>query len=207
MSYCNWDNTSEANRRYHDVEWGVPLHDDRRQFEFLMMEVMQCGLNWNMMMLKREIFRHCFEGFDYDRIAQYGDADIARILATPGMIRSPRKIAAIIANARCFQTIRREFGSFSKYLWAFSGNKTILYERHSQGRIPVSNGLSTRISQDLRKRGFKFLGPTTVYSHLQACGIINDQDRHSPRYQFINDNFPTMRKRPDAEADVQDFGD
>ena len=126
MSYCNWGDTSEINLRYHDTEWGVPLHDDRRQFEFLMLEVMQCGLNWNMMMLKREIFRQCFDDFNYDRIANYGEEEIIRILKTPGMIRSRRKIEAVIANARCFQAVRAEFGSFCAYLWAYSDGKTIL---------------------------------------------------------------------------------
>ena len=207
MSYCDWDGTSEINRRYHDEEWGVPLHDDRRQFEFLMMEVMQCGLNWNMMMLKREIFCLCFEHFDYERVAKYGESDVERILTTPGMIRSRRKVEAIIANARCFQSIRAEFGSFCDYLWAFSGGKTILYDRHAAGWIPVSNGLSLRISQELRKRGFKYLGATTLYSHLQACGIINDHDQNCPCYARINSANPTVRRRADAEVGVQFFGD
>lgn len=206
MSYCDWDGTSEINRRYHDEEWGVPLHDDRRQFEFLMMEVMQCGLNWNMMMVKREIFRECFEGFDYEHIAKYGESDVERILSTPGMIRSRRKVEAIIANARCFQSIRAEFGSFCDFLWAFSGGKTILYDRHAKGWIPVSNGLSRRISQELRKRGFKYLGATTLYSHLQACGIINDHDQNCPCYARINATNPTVRRRADAEVGVQFFG-
>lgn len=207
MSYCNWGDTSEINLRYHDTEWGVPLHDDRRQFEFLMLEVMQCGLNWNMMMLKREIFRQCFDDFNYDRIANYGEEEIIRILKTPGMIRSRRKVEAVIANARCFQAVRAEFGSFCDYLWAYSGGKTILYDRHARGWIPVSNGLSARLSQDLKKRGFKYLGPTTLYSHLQACGLINDHDRNCPCYARINANNPTIRKRPDAEVGVQYFGD
>ena len=207
MAYCDWDTTSEINIRYHDTEWGVPLHDDKRQFEFLMMEVMQCGLNWNMMMLKREIFRKCFDGFDYDKVAAYGEKDITRILETDGMIRSRRKIEAIISNARCFQSIRAEFGSFCNYLWGFSTGKTILYARHADGWIPVSNGLSARISKDLKKRGFKFLGPTTVYSHLQACGIINDHSKDCPCYAAINAANPTIHKRADAEVGVAYFGD
>ncbi len=206
MSYCDWDGTSEINTRYHDTEWGVPLHDDRRQFEFLMMEVMQCGLNWNMMMEKREIFRKCFDGFDFDRVASYGEEDIQRILGTEGMIRSRRKIEAIISNARCFQSIRAEFGTFSDYIWSFSKGKTILYSRHADGWIPVSNGLSDRIAKDLRKRGFKFLGAVTVYSHLQACGIINDHSRYCPCYAKINAQNPTVHKKADAEVDVGYYG-
>ena len=207
MTYCDWDTSSEINIRYHDTEWGVPLHDDKRQFEFLMMEVMQCGLNWNMMMLKREIFRSCFDGFDFDKVAAYGEDDIVRILETDGMIRSRRKIEAIISNARCFQAIRAEFGSFCNYLWGYSNGKTILYDRHADGWIPVSNGLSSRISKDLKKRGFKFLGPTTVYSHLQACGIINDHSKDCPRYKAINAANPTVRKHPDEEVGVAYYGD
>ena len=205
MAYCNWSGTSELNTLYHDREWGVPLHDDQKQFEFLMMEVMQCGLNWNMMINKREIFRRCFDNFDYDRIAAYTDHDLNRIMNTAGMIKSPRKINAIINNARCFQKIRREFGSFCNYLWAFSDGKTILYDRHGEGYIPASNELSDLISKDLKKRGFKFLGTVTVYSHLQACGIINDHGDDCPRYQYIVNNFPTIRKRRRKEKGVVHF--
>ena len=206
MSYCNWEHTSEANIRYHDEEWGIPVHDDRRQFEHLMMEVMQCGLNWNMMINKREIFRSCFDGFDYDRVAEYGEKDIERILSTEGMIRSRRKIEAVINNARCFKKIREEFGSFEAYLWGYSGGKTILYDKHEEGYIPVSNGLSEKISRDLRKRGFKYVGPVTIYSHLQSSGVINDHDKDCPCYKKINDNYPTVRKRRYLEKDVRYFG-
>ena len=207
MAYCNWDTTSELNKRYHDTEWGVPLHDDRGQFEFLMMEVMQCGLSWDLMIRKREIFRACFDGFDYDKIAAYGEADIARIMDTEGMIRSRRKIEAVIRNARCFQKIREEFGTFSEYLWAYSGGKTILYNRHRDGYIPVSNGLSERISKDLKKRGFSFLGPVTVYSHLQACGIICDHGSDCPCYRRIVENYPTVTKRRYLEKQIGFFGE
>ena len=205
MAYCNWSGTSELNTLYHDREWGVPLHDDQKQFEFLMMEVMQCGLNWNMMINKREIFRRCFDNFDYDQIAAYTDHDLNRIMNTAGMIKSPRKINAIINNARCFQKIRREFGSFCNYLWAFSDGKTILYDRHDEGYIPANNELSDLISKDLKKRGFKFLGTVTVYSHLQACGIINDHGDDCPRYHYICNNFPTIRKRRRKEKGVVHF--
>ena len=129
MSYCDWDTTDELCLRYHDEEWGVPLHDDRGQFEFLSLEVMQCGLNWTMMLHKREVFRACFAGFDYDAVAAFGPDDVERILETPGMIRSRRKVEAIVGNARCFQHVRAEFGSFDAYLWGFSDGKTILCRR------------------------------------------------------------------------------
>ena len=207
MSYCNWENTSEKNIRYHDEEWGIPVYDDKKQFEYLMMEVMQCGLNWNMMINKRDIFRKCFDNFDYDKIALYTAKDIDRIMNTEWMIKSPRKIKAIIHNAKCFQQIRAEFGSFCNYLWRYSDGKTIMYDKHNDGYIPVSNGLSDKISKDLKKRGFKFLGTITVYSHLQACGIINDHDKNCPRYQYIVNHFPTITKRRDAEKSVTYFGD
>ena len=206
MSYCDWENTSELNIKYHDEEWGIPVHDDRTQFEYLMMEVMQCGLNWNMMINKREIFRKCFDNFEYNLIAKYGEKDIERIMNTDGMIKSKRKIEAVINNAKCFQEIRKEFGSFCNYLWGHSENKTILYDKHNDGYIPVSNGLSDKISKDLKKRGFKFLGTITVYSHLQAAGIINDHDKNCPRYEFINSKYPTVKKRRFKEKGVMYFG-
>ena len=206
MAYCNWGNTSELNLKYHDTEWGIPLWDDRGQFEFLMMEVMQCGLNWNMMINKREIFRSCFDNFEYDKIAEYGKDDIDRIMGTEGMIHSVRKIEAVINNARCFQKIREEYGSFSEYLWAYSKGKTILYNKHGDGYIPVSNGLSDAISKDLKKRGFKYLGTVTVYSHLQACGIINDHGSDCPCYKKIVNKYPTVKKNRDKEKSVGYFG-
>ena len=195
MSSCDWGFSFEAMKTYHDTEWGIPLHDDWKQFEFLMMEAMQCGLSWDLMIKKREIFRSCFDGFDFDRIAAYDEADVDRIMNTEGMIRSRRKIEAIINNAKCFQQIRKEYGSFDQWLWSFSGGKTILYIGHEKGSIPVSNGLSDQIARELKKRGFKFLGTVTVYSHLQACGIINDHEKDCPRYKYIVDNYPTVRKR------------
>ena len=195
MSSCDWGFSFEAMKTYHDTEWGIPLHDDQKQFEFLMMEAMQCGLSWDLMIKKREIFRSCFDGFDFDRIAAYDEADVDRIMNTEGMIRSRRKIEAIINNAKCFQQIRKEYGSFDQWLWSFSGGKTILYIGHEKGSIPVSNGLSDQIARELKKRGFKFLGTVTVYSHLQACGIINDHSKDCPCYKYIVENYPTVRKR------------
>lgn len=206
MGYCDWDHTSELNIRYHDTEWGVPLHNDRGQFEFLMMEVMQCGLNWNMMINKRETFRACFDHFDYDKIADYDEQDIDRIMNTPNMIRSRRKIEAVIHNARCFQQIRTEYGTFSDYLWAYSDNRTILYNKHSEGYIPVSNGLSDKISKDLKKRGFKYLGSITIYSHLQACGIINDHAVDCPCRERLIKAYPTIQKRRFKEKNVSFYG-
>ena len=206
MAYCNWDLTSEENKRYHDREWGRPLHDDKAQFEFLSMEVMQCGLSWGLMIKKREIFRQCFDGFDFEKIAGYDEEDIKKIMDTPGMIRSERKIKAIINNARCFIKIRKEQGSFSSFIWDFCGGKTILYNKHEEGFIPASNGLSDALGKELKKRGFKYVGAVTVYSHLQACGIINDHDKSCPCYREINENYPTVKKRRYLEKDVRFYG-
>ena len=174
MNRCPWCLINELEIKYHDEEWGVPVHDDQKQFEYLMMEVMQCGLSWDTVLKKREIFRACFDRFDFDRIAAYSEEDVERIMNTPGMIRSRRKIEAVIGNARVVQQIREEFGSFSDYLWGYTGGKTLLYKEHEMGHVPPSNALSENISRNLKNRGMKYLGPVTVYAHLQACGIIND---------------------------------
>lgn len=206
MSYCSyWDNTSEINKKYHAIEWGVPVFDDRKQFEFLMLEAMQCGLSWNIVINKREIFRECFDNFNYDLVAKYTESDIERIMKTDGMIKSHRKIEAIINNAKCFQKIIEEFGSFCEYIWRYSDFKTIIYDKHNDGYIPASNGLSDKIAKDLKKRGFKYLGTVTVYSHLQASGIINDHDKNCPRFKFINSKYPTVRKRRFLEKNITCF--
>ncbi len=200
MSNCAWANVNEQERLYHDTEWGVPVHDDRVMFEHLCLECLQCGLSWDLMLTKREVFRQCFAGFDYDKVAAFGEEDVVRIMETPDMIRSERKIRAVISNAQAYQKIREEFGSFCDYIWAYTDHKTILYQGHATGLTAVSNGLSAKISKDLKRRGFKFVGPVTIYSHLQACGIINDHGKDCPCYARINAAYPTVRKRRDQEV-------
>ena len=200
MGYCNSWCATQEDKIYHDNEWGRPLHNDRKQFEFLMLEVMQCGLSWQLMIKKRKIFHKCFDRFDFTRIAKYTAKDVQRILNTPGMIRSERKVKAIIQNAKAFLEVRKEFGTFCAFLWNYTDGKTILYKGHATGRVPTANGLSTLISQDLRKRGFTFLGPVTVYSHLQACGIINDHSEDCPLFNKINRENPTVQKPRDHEV-------
>ena len=190
MNRCPWCLINDLEIKYHDEEWGVPVHDDVKQFEYLMLEVMQCGLSWDTVLKKREIFRSCFDQFDFDKIADYSEQDIERILNTPGVIRSRRKIEAVIGNARCVQQIRKEFGSFSDYLWGFTDGKTLLYKGHELGNVPASNALSERISKDLKKRGMKYLGAVTVYAHLQACGIINDHAKDCHCYKKLIDQYP-----------------
>ena len=184
---CAWCCDNGVNQKYHDEEWGVPLHDDRRQFEYLSLEVMQCGLNWTMMLNKREIFRKCFDEFDFEKIVAYDEEQVKKILEMPGMIRSPRKINAIISNARCFQKIRKEYGSFDTWLWGFTEGKTRVYRKHQKGEGEVKNELSDTIAAALKKQGFKYLGSITVYSHLQACGIINDHSPDCFRYRTLLD--------------------
>ena len=199
MGYCTWAGMNERNRVYHDTEWGIPVHDDRHMFEHLTLECLQCGLSWDLMLKKRDIIRRCFAGFDYNKIAKFTDQDVTRILQTKDMIRSERKIRAVINNAVCYLQVRKEYGSFCDYIWSYSDGKTILYNGHDTGKIPVSNGLSDMIGRDLKKRGFQYVGAVTIYSHLQACGIINDHDRDCPCYKKINRSHPTIQKRRHLE--------
>lgn len=207
MSCCTWKlsdkDASKIMLKYHDEEWGVPIHDDRKQFEFLMMEALQCGLSWYTILKKREILRTCFDHFDFDRVAIYEDSDIKRSMDTPGMIRSERKIRAVIENAKYFRHIREQYGTFSDYLWRYSNGKTILYEGHEKGYIPASNGLSKMIADDLKSRGFKYLGEVTIYAHLQACGIINDHGINCEYHHKIIQQYPTIEKARFLEKNVQ----
>ena len=202
MGYCNF-NLSEIGQKFHDEEWGVPVHDDRKQFEFLVLTVMQCGFTWEMILRKREVFRLCFDGFDFDRIAAYTEDDVARVLSTPGMIRSLSKVKAIVGNAQAVRRIRAEHGSFSEFLWSYTGGKTIVYNGHAQGNIPAGNGLSTRIAHDLRRLGMKYLGPASMYLLLQTCGMVNDHSEDCERFKFINGNYPVVNRKRDHERAMQ----
>lgn len=188
---CSWP-TTPLYQSYHDHEWGRPIHDDQRQFEHLCLESLQCGLSWLTILNKREIIRQCFNHFDVDAVALYTEIDIERIMSTEGMLKSRKKIEAIINNAKAFQRIQAEFGSFCEYIWAFTNHKTIIYKGHPEGDVPAKNELSTRISKDLKKRGFKFVGPVTIYSHLQASGLINDHGKDCPCFGEINQENPVV---------------
>jgi len=200
MGHCSWANVNDITQKYHDSEWGIPVHDDKLMFEHLSLECLQCGLSWGLIMKKRNIFRKCFNNFDYDTVAKFNEAEVQRILNTEGMLKSKNKINAIINNAKCYQKIREEFGSFFNYIWSYSNGKTIIYDGHKDGKIPVSNGLSKQISKNLKKRGFKYIGEITIYSHLQACGIINDHAKDCPQFDKINKNYPTIKMKPDNEV-------
>ena len=188
---CPWCEDGGLLQRYHDEEWGTPLHSDRKHFEYISLEVLQCGLNWLMMLKKREIFRECFDDFDCEKIALYGEEKVGEIMDRPGMIRSPRKIGAIINNARRFLAVREEFGSFDRYIWGFSGGKSVLY---TDMRDAATSRLSDDVSRDLKKRGFKYLGSVTVYAHLEACGIINDHSAFCWKYGPLAENCVRMGK-------------
>lgn len=191
-SGCAWSRSDDLLRRYHDTEWGVPVHDDRVLFEHLALEVMQCGLNWLLMLKKREIFRRCLAGFDPEKLARFTEKDMEAALTEPGMIRSRRKVEALVADARAFLAMQQEFGSFHSWLWSFTDGRMLIYESHAHA-VPPSNELSDRISAQLKKRGFRYVGSITIYSMLQACGIINDHERTCPRFQEVIRGHPAVR--------------
>ncbi|OOM77036.1 DNA-3-methyladenine glycosylase I [Clostridium sp. BL-8] len=191
---CSWCLDEGIMQDYHDREWGIPVHDDRKQFEFITLEIMQAGLNWKLMLKKREVFRQCFDNFDFDKIVEYGEEKIEEILLTDGMIKSRRKVEAVINNAKNFQEIIKQYGSFDKYIWGFTERKTVIYKEHQSGNIPSKNELSDEISKELKKRGFKFLGSVTVYSHLQASGIINDHVCDCFMYEDLIKKYPVIYK-------------
>jgi len=174
MMRCPWCGTDPMYVKYHDQEWGVPVYDDQRQFEFLVLESMQAGLSWYIVLRKRENFRRAFAGFDPAKVARFGEQKVSELLADQGIIRNKAKILAAINNAARFLEIQDEFGSFSNYLWAFVNNKPVKNHFEHLSQIPASTSLSDSISRDLKKRGFKFLGTTVVYAHLQATGLVND---------------------------------
>ncbi len=171
---CSWCEKDDLYRNYHDEEWGVPVYNDAQLFEFLMLETFQAGLSWHTVLRKREHFRAAFDAFDYTKIAQYSDDDVAELLLNAGIIRNQLKIKATIANALAFMKVQEEFGSFSTYIWNFTNGKPIVNTWKSVKELPATTPLSDAISKDLKKRGFKFVGSTVVYAHMQATGMVND---------------------------------
>jgi DNA-3-methyladenine glycosylase I len=170
---CAWI-SSELMREYHDSEWGVPLHDDRKLFEFLVLEGMQAGLSWSTILNKRENYRRAFDGFDPAAVARYDARKIAALLADRGIVRNRQKIHAAVANARAFLAVADEFGSFDAYQWRFVAGRPRVNHRRSLRAIPPRTGQSDALSRDLVRRGFKFVGSTIVYAHMQATGMVND---------------------------------
>jgi DNA-3-methyladenine glycosylase I len=182
---CGWCVGDALYEAYHDEEWGVPVYDDTTLFEFLVLETFQAGLSWITILRKRENFRKAFDDFDYQKIAKYESSKIESLLKDSGIIRHRLKINATITNAKAFQRIQEEYGSFSKYIWIFVNNKPINNAVKDYKSVPANTDLSDVISKDLKKRGFKFVGSTTVYAYIQAIGMVNDHDVSCFRYNQV----------------------
>jgi DNA-3-methyladenine glycosylase I len=180
-----WGDGDDLLSEYHDKEWGVPLHDDRKLFEFLVLEGFQAGLSWNTILRKRENFRKAFHGFDFELVARYGTRDVARLLADSGIVRNRMKIDAAIGNARRFLEVRKEFGTFDRHIWSFVKGKPVRNRFRTLAELPPRTPLSDRISADLKARGFRFVGSTIVYAHMQATGMVNDHIRSCFRYREL----------------------
>lgn len=168
---------------YHDIEWGVPVHDDRRHFEMLILEGAQAGLSWETILRKREHYRRAFDGFDPAKVARFTAARIEKLLLDPGLVRNRLKIHSAVKNARAFLAIQKEFGTFDAYVWRFVGNRPIERERKSRADVPAKTEESDALSKDLRKRGFNFVGSTIAYSYMQAVGLVNDHTTDCFRYK------------------------
>ena len=171
---CEWAGDDELYCRYHDEEWGIPLHDDKKLFEMLILEGMQAGLSWITILRKREAFREAFDDFDIDTICGYDDEKVESLMLNAGIIRNRLKIQSVITNAQAFREVQSEFGSFDSYLWAYVEGKPIVNNRKNMSELPATTELSDRISKDLKKRGFKFVGSTIVYAYMQAIGMVDD---------------------------------
>lgn len=171
---CGWCLSSKKYRQYHDNEWGKPVYDDQTLFEFLLLETFQAGLSWISILNKRDNFRIAFDNFDYQKIANYNDDKILDLLQDSGIIRNKLKIYSSVTNAKNFIKIQQEFGSFSKYIWNFTDGKPIINYPKTLQDVPATTPLSDKISKDLKKRGFKFIGSTTIYANMQATGMVND---------------------------------
>ena len=181
---CDWgDRGGELLIRYHDTEWGVPVYDDRKQFEFLILESAQAGLSWLTVLRKREAYREAFADFDPVEVARFGEREIEALLQNPGIIRNRLKVAAAVSNARIFLEIQREFGSFNTYIWEFVGGKPLQNRWKTMSDLPATSPQSDALSRDLKKRGFKFEGSTIVYAHMQATGMVNDHAVDCFRYR------------------------
>jgi len=180
---CGWvKNGNTRMVRYHDEEWGFPVHDDRRHFEFLVLEAAQAGLSWSTVLNKRDGYRRLFAAFDPVRVASFNGNDVRRLLRDPGIIRNRLKIEAAIANARAFLEVQKEFGSFNAYLWRFVDGKPIVGQRRALRPIPATTPESDALSKDLKRRGFRFVGSTVMYAHMQAVGLVNDHTVDCFRY-------------------------
>ncbi len=171
---CAWAGSDPLYHRYHDREWGVPVQNDRKLFEFLVLEGAQAGLAWITILRKRPAYRSAFDNFDFNRVAGYTEKDVRRLLADAGIVRNRLKVRSAIANARAFIDVRKEFGTFSRYMWGFVGGEPIQNRRRSMKEVPPRTAISDDLSKDLKQRGFSFVGSTIIYAHMQAVGMVND---------------------------------
>ena len=174
MKRCEWCGEDPLYVKYHDEEWGVPVHDDRTLFEFLVLEGAQAGLSWITILRKREGYRKAYDDFDVQKVASYDESKIEELLINPDIVRNKLKVRSSVNNAKLFMEIQKEFGSFDSYIWSFTDGKQIINRWEDISQMPVTSELSDNVSRDLKKRGFKFTGSTIIYSYLQAVGIIND---------------------------------
>lgn len=182
---CEWGDSSEIYRHYHDEEWGVPVFNDQKIFEFLILESAQAGLSWITILKRREGYRNAFADFNPAIVAQFDAAKVEELMQDTTIIRNRRKIVSAISNARAFLKVQEEFGSFSNYIWGFVGGKPIINHFTTMKEIPAKTDLAVTISKDLKKRGFNFLGPTIIYSHMQATGMVNDHLSDCFRYNEL----------------------
>ncbi len=182
---CPWAGTDPLYIDYHDTQWGVPLHDDRRLFEFLILEGAQAGLSWITILKKRENYRVAFEGFDPEKVARYNDAKIGELIVNAGIIRNRLKINAAIENARAFIKVQNEFGSFNAYMWQFVDGSPVRNQWKNMAQVPAQTNTSKRMSKELKQRGFKFVGPVICYAFMQAVGMVNDHLLDCFRYSEI----------------------
>jgi len=184
VTRCGWAR-SEPNISYHDAEWGVPLHDDRGLFEFLILEGAQAGLSWETILKKRDNYREAFDGFDAGRVARYTPKKVERLMANPGIVRNRLKIESAISNARVFLDVQKEAGSFDAYIWGFVGGKPRVNTVRGMGDVPASTSESDAMSKDLKTRGFRFVGTTICYAFMQATGMVNDHALDCFRYREV----------------------
>jgi DNA-3-methyladenine glycosylase I len=182
---CTWA-SNELSTKYHDEEWGTPVHDDQVWFEFLVLEGAQAGLSWDTILQKRERYREVFSGFDPAKVARFDKRKVRVLLRDPGIVRNRLKIAATIANAKAFLEIQKEYGSFDKYIWQFVGGKPVQNKWYSHQKVPAKTPLSIALSKDLLKRGFRFVGPTICYAFMQATGLVNDHLVNCYRFRELN---------------------
>jgi len=183
-----WNTDDPLYIKYHDEEWGVPLHDDNKLFEFMILDAFQAGLSWYIILKKREAFRKAFNGFDPEKVAKYTDKDVERLVKDSTIVRNRSKILATVNNARCFLKIQKEFGCFDKYIWQFVNGKTVQNSFVQLSDLPAESEESKAMSNDLKKRGFQFVGPTICYSFMQAAGLVNDHLVTCFRYKPIQKN-------------------